>query len=128
LGDTYSSNITGAIATLLAVLLWALTALGAEIGWCIIGRQPVSTLAWGLIPYYVIAWLLLPLYVKKVKWSFLVGIAFAIVDMIGISAVPGPQPWFAFVTPLYSVSYVIFYLIGLALIYFSYQSYRELKA
>jgi len=128
LGDTYSSNLTGAIATLLAVLLWALTALGAEMGWCLIGRQPVSMLAWGLIPYYVIAWLLLPLYIRKVKWSFLVGIAFVLIAMIGISAVPGPLPWYTFVTPLYSVSYVVFYLIGLALIYFSYQSYKELKA
>jgi hypothetical protein len=123
---SYSSNLTGAIATLLTTLLWGITALGTELGWCLIGRQPVTTLAWALIPYWIGAWILLPLYVKKVKWSFLVGIIYIIVAIVGITAMPSALPWYTFVTPVYSASYIVFCIIGLALIYFSYTSYKEL--
>ena len=119
--------MTGAVATLLACLLWGLTALGAEVGWCLVGRQPVSMLSSILVPYWAVAWLLVPLYLKKIKWGFIVGIIFVLIAMIGITAMPASLPWYTFATPLYSVSFVVFYLIGLALIYFSYASYKELS-
>jgi len=124
---TYSSNITGAVATLLACLLWGLTALGAEVGWCMVGRQPVSTLSWILVPYWTVAWLLVPLYLKRIRWSFILGIVFIVIAMVGITAMPGALPWYTFATPLYGFSFVAFYLVALALIYFSYASYRELR-
>ena len=88
MATNYSSNMTGAVATLLACLLWGLTALRAEVGWCLVGRQPVSMLSSILVPYWAVAWLLVPLYLKKIKWSFIVGIIFMLIAMIGITAMP----------------------------------------
>jgi uncharacterized oligopeptide transporter (OPT) family protein len=74
-----------------------------------------------------VAWVLVPLYIKRVKWSFIVGILFIAIAMIGITAMPASLPWYSFVTPVYSVSFLVFYLVALALIYFSYASYKELS-
>lgn len=41
-----------------------------------------------LVPYWAVAWLLVPLYLKKIKWSFIVGIIFVLIAMIGITAMP----------------------------------------
>jgi len=116
LATTYTSNQTGAIATLLAGSLWGLTATGAVL---IIGAQTATALTVFAI-LQAIAWILVPLYIKLIRWAYIVGI-------VGLLAMPGTPPWYAFTAPVYDFSFVVFYLVILAAIYFSYKSYQELK-
>lgn len=117
LTSTYTSNQTGAIATLLAGSLWALTVVGASVM-----KEDVTFLA----VLDIIAWALLPFYIKRVRWSFVVGIIPPIIGLVGLVAMPGTPPWYTFSSPVYDFSFVVLYLVGLALIYFSYSAFKEL--
>ena len=120
---TYSVSQTGALATVLATSLWALTALGTAI---MGGRQTASALTVFAI-LTAIAWIMVPLYAKRIKWAYIVGIIVIITALVGLLAMPGTPPWYAFTAPVYNFSFVVFYLVTLAGIYFSYKSYQELK-
>jgi len=120
---SYSSSQTGAIATVLASAFWALTALGVAI---MVGRQTATALTVFAI-LTVIAWIVVPLYAKRVRWAYIVGIIVIIIALVGLLAMPGTPPWYMFADPVYNFSFVVFYLVMLAGIYFSYKSYRELK-
>ncbi|MCX6660728.1 MAG: hypothetical protein NTX81_10240 [Candidatus Bathyarchaeota archaeon] len=120
---TYSVSQTGAIATVLATSLWALTALGTAI---MVGRQTATSLTVFAI-LTAISWILVPLYAKRVKRAYIVGIIVIIIALVGLLAMPGTPPWYAFTAPVYNFSFVAFYLVMLAGIYFSYKSYKELK-
>ena len=120
---TCSVSQTGALATVLATSLWALTALGAAIAG---GRQTASALTVFAI-LTAIAWILVPLYAKRIKWGYIVGIIVIITALVGLLAMPGTPPWYAFTAPVYNFSFVVFYLVMLAGIYFSYKSYKELR-
>jgi hypothetical protein len=116
--SVYTTNQTGAIATLLAGSLWAFTVVGATIG--------VEDVTFLLI-LDLIAWMLLPFYIRRIRWSYLVGIVAPIIGLIGFLVMPGTPPWYIFSSPIFDFSYVLLYLVGVALIYFSYKSYKELK-
>ena len=113
----YTSNQTGAIATLLAGSLWAFTVIGASIG-----IEDVTF----LVILDIIAWILLPFYIKRIKWSYLIGIIAPIIGLVGFLVMPGAPPWYTFSSPIFDFSFVILYIVGLALIYFSYNSFKEL--
>ncbi|MCP8318117.1 MAG: hypothetical protein H3Z51_14860 [archaeon] len=117
MASVYTASQTGAIATLLAGSLWAFTVVGASIS------EDVTFLA----ILDLIAWIMIPFYIKRVKWSFLVVIVAPIIGLVGLILMPGTPPWYTFSSPIFDLSYVILYMVGLALIYFSYKSYRELK-
>ena len=123
MATTYTSNQTGAIATLLAGSLWGLTATGAVL---IIGAQTATALTVFAI-LQAIAWILVPLYIKRIRWAYIVGIVVVVIALVGLLAMPGTPPWYAFTAPVYDFSFVVFYLVILAAIYFSYKSYQELK-
>ena len=74
-----------------------------------------------------IAWILVPLYAKLVRPAFIIGIILNIIAMIGVAASPAATPWYAFTYPMYNFSYIIWYVLMLAGVYFSYKSYKELK-
>ena len=121
--ETYTCNQTGAIATILASSVWAVIALGSAIT---IGRQTASALTvFGILT--VIAWILVPLYMKRVRPAYIVGIIVIIIALVGLLAMPGSPPWYTFTDPVYNLSFVIFYLVMIAGIYYSYKSYQELK-
>jgi len=125
LATTYTSNQTGAIATLLASALWATAATGTAI---ITGSIPESSIAvFGILN--IIAWIFVPLYVKRVRWSYIIGIILAIIALLGITIQGSsiPTPWWTFTSPVYNLSYLASNLIMLAGIYFAYKSYQELK-
>ena len=119
----YSVSQTGALATVLAASLWALTALGTAI---MGGRQTASALTVFAI-LTAIAWIMVPLYAKRVKWAYVMGIIVIIIALVRLLVTPGTPPWYAFTAPVYNFSFVAFYLVMLAGIYFSYKSYKELK-
>ena len=123
MATTYTEHQTGAIATLLAAALWGLTTVGVNIMAGIVTGS--SNMSYAVI--VIIVWILVPLYVKLVRPAFIVGIILSIIGMIGVAASPAATPWYAFVNPVYNFSFIVWYLIMLAGIYFSYKSYMELK-
>ena len=120
---TYTCNQTSAIAALLASALWSLAALGAVITTG--GLSPTAIIVFGIMT--IIAWILVPLYFKLVKPAFIVGTVVIVSALIGLLAMPGTPPWYAFTTPLYNFSFVVFYIVMLAGLYYSYKTYKELK-
>lgn len=120
---TYTCNQTGAIACLLASALWGLTAMGVNIMTGILSASANTTYS----ILVIIAWILIPLYVKLIKPVFIVGIIINIIVLIGVAASPAATPWYTFPNPVYDFSYIVFYLIMLAGIYYSYKTYKELK-
>jgi hypothetical protein len=123
LATTYTFNQTWAIASILASALWGLTATGVNI---MTGIMPSST-AMAYAVLVIIVWILVPLYGKLVRPAFIVGIILSIIAMIGVAASPAATPWYTFVNPVYNFSFIVWYLIMLAGLYFSYKSYKELK-
>jgi hypothetical protein len=123
LATNYTANQTWAIATLLASALWGLTATGVNVMTAITGTS--TNMSYGIL--VTIAWILVPLYAKLVRPAFIVGIILNIIAMIGVAASPAATPWYAFANPVYNFSFIVWYLIMLAAIYFSYKSYQELK-
>ena len=119
---TYTSNQTGAIATLLASVIWGLTAHG--VGLMLDQTHSIYAVL------IAIGWILLPFYVKLVRRAFIVGIYVWIIALCYLAITPSllrTTLWYAFTEPLYHFTFVVFYLISLVGIYFSYKSYKELK-
>lgn len=77
----------------------------------------------------VVAWILVALYWRQVRWAYPIGIITLVIAMIGLLTPLGltGTPWYTFAEPLFNFSFVIFYLVGIAGIYFSYKSFLELK-
>jgi hypothetical protein len=123
LATTYTVNQTWAIACLLAAALWGLTASGVNIMTEIMTAS--SNMAYSVL--VIIAWILVPLYAKLVRPAFIVGIILSIIAMIGVAVAPTVTPWYTFTNPVYNFSFVVWYLIMLAGVYFNYKSYMELK-
>jgi hypothetical protein len=103
---------------LLAGALWAFTVVGASVG-----VQDVTFLA----ILDAVAWVTVPFYARRVRMGYLVGIVAPIFGLVGLIALPGTPPWYVFSSPIFDLSYVMLYMVGLALLYFSYKSYKELK-
>lgn len=118
---TYSFNRALALACGLAVSLWALGALGTAI---MVGRQPETALMI-FAALVIIAWILMPLYVRQVRPAYLVGVILQIIALVGLAIMPGTPPWYTFSAPVYNFSFVVYYLVALGTIYFSYASYKE---
>jgi hypothetical protein len=123
LATTYTFNQTWAIASILASALWGITTTGVNIMTEIMTAS--SNMAYSVL--VIIAWILVPLYGKLVRPAFIVGIIVSIIAMVGVAASPATTPWYAFVNPVYNFSFIVWYLIMLAGLYFSYKSYKELK-
>ena len=123
MAKTYTCNQTSAIATALSVLIWSILALGIT---NIIGEQiAIATAIFSILT--IIGWIIIPLYFKLVRSAFLVGIVIAIIALIGLIAMPGKPAWYMFTAPVFSLSYIVVCITLLACIYFSYESYKELK-
>lgn len=118
----YTSNQTGAIACLLAIIVWGLTAQGVAISRGI--SHPVY------IILIIIGWILLPLYIKLIRYAFIIGIfvvATAMSYILFLTSLLGTAPWFTFSRGLYDFTYIVFFMISIAAIYFFYKSWKELQ-
>lgn len=120
---TYSCNQTGAIAALFALGVWSISSIATAV---ILEQFPASTLT-AISIMNVIGWALILLYIKLFKPAFIVGIILSVLSLIGFTAMPGTPPWYSFTTPILSLSKIVAYLVALAIIYFSYKSYKELE-
>ena len=120
---TYSCNQTGAMAALFAFDVWSISSVAIAV---ILERLSASALTVISI-MVVICWLLIPFYIKLVKPAFIVGIILSVLALISFTMMPGTPPWYTFTTPMLGLLKIIAYPIALAIIYFSYKSYKELK-
>ncbi|MHA2063780.1 MAG: hypothetical protein ACXABY_05275 [Candidatus Thorarchaeota archaeon] len=126
MSSDYTRNHLGAIATLFAIALWGLTATGAGDA---LGRLSATQfLVFGILS--AIAWILIPLYLYSFRWSFLVGILVIIIALVGMAfggvLNPTAIAWYQFTEPVYDLTHLLVYIIGVANIYFSYARYKEL--
>jgi len=120
---SYTPNQTGAIACLLAINVWGFTAY-------IIAPYVSYIIPWFFPILMIIGWVLLPFYIKLSRHAFMVGIVLIIFVMSSILISPilyGGTKWYLFTRGFYDFMIVIFYLIALAHIYFSYKSFREVS-
>ena len=123
MSKNYTFNQTLAIAFGLAISTWGFTA------------HAVAVTSGIIIPVYsvivLILWILFPLYLKLYRHAFVVGIFVAILSMCYLMVTPtllGSVEWYLLERGLYDFTYVVFYIIGIAFIYFAYNSYKELLA
>jgi drug/metabolite transporter (DMT)-like permease len=123
LAKNYTVNQIGAIASLLAGSLWAVAAVVAIL---LTGSQSASSLMFFAL-LEIIDWIGIPLYIKRIRWSYIVIIIVWIIGLVGLVAMTGTFTWYTFHSPVFQFSIIIFYLISIAGIYFSYKSYQELK-
>ena len=119
---TYTANQTGAIACLFAVALGALLTIGMAITYWHI---PISVLI-SLIILTALAWIFAPIYAKRIKWGYFGGIIIVIIALVAMLVPPVTQPLYTFFNPVFHFSMVTFLLVHLALLYFSYASFKEL--
>jgi hypothetical protein len=121
LPKNYTSNQTGAIACGFAGAVWGLTAHAVARMFGL--SHPVYTIL------VVLIWILLPFYIKLVRHAFIVGIFISAVSMcylLFLTSILGTAAWFTFSRGLYDFTYVLWYLILIAGIYFAYKSWKEL--
>lgn len=123
MAKTYTCNQTSAIAALLASALWSLAAIGTAV--VTAELSPTALIVFGIM--IIISWILVPLYVKLVKPAFLVGMVVIVSALIGILVMPGTPAWYSFTNPLFDFSFIVFYIIMLGGLYYSYKTYKELK-
>ena len=123
MSKNYTVNQIGAIACLLAGSLWAIAAIVTIL---LTNSQAASSLMIFAI-LEIIDWIGIPLYIKRIRWSYILIIVVWIISLVGLILMPGKPPWYMLSEPVFNFSIVIFYLISIAGIYFSYKSYQELK-
>lgn len=119
----YTFNQTIAIAFGLALSMWGLTA------------HAVAIMSGTIIPVYtilvIVVWILFPLYVMLFRHGFIAGIFIVALSMSYLIITPTLShsgEWYLFERGLYDFTYVVFYMVGIAFIYFAYKSYKELLA
>ena len=116
------SNLTCAIITLIGAASWALISL--VIASMMNLQSPIALIIFSIMT--LVAWILIPLYIKKIKLAFMIGIILLILGLSALIVAPGNPPWYTFTNPISIVKQFSFILVGLACLYFSYKSYREL--
>ncbi len=116
------SNQTCAIITLIGAASWAL--ISVVIASMMNLQSPFALIVFSIMT--LVAWILIPLYIKKIKPAFIIGMILLIIGLSALIVTPGNPPWYTFTNPTSIVKQFSFILDGLACIYFSYKSYREL--
>jgi hypothetical protein len=102
--------------------MWGVTVHG--VGWML------NQTTWVYSIIIIASWLLLPLYVKLVRQAFIVGIFISVLVMCYLPVTPillGTAEWFRFSRGIVDITYVLYYVIALIGIYFTYKSWIELQ-
>ena len=118
----YKLNQTGAIATLLSSAVSSSTLLGI----ILIESPPLAeTTFFGILTF--IFWALVPLYWLRTRLSYIIGLLFCIIGLIGgLGVIPGIEPlWTAVPGTTFTVSLALIWIINLACAYFSYMSFQK---
>jgi hypothetical protein len=118
----YTSNQTGAIACVLASVMWSLTAYAVTI------MFGTSTPLYSV--FVVIGWIIALSYIMSISHVFIAGIFWLACSMLYLIITPsilGTSEWYMLERGLFDFTYIIWYLISFAVIYFSYKSWKELQ-
>jgi len=78
----------------------------------------------------IVLWLLLPFCAKLIRQAFVIGMYVSAVGMAFLLVTPslmGTAGWYTLSRGLYDFTYVVWYLIALFGMYFSYKSWKELQ-
>ena len=119
----YTFNQTMAIGLAFAGSMWTLTAHAAA--------MMLGVSASIYVIFILVGWILIPFYIRLVRQAFIVGIFLWAIGLSYLVVTPsllGTAGWYNFERGLYDFTYVVFYIIGIAFIYFAYKSYKELLA
>ena len=117
----YTFNQTGAIATLMSSAVSSSTLLGIVLT----GAHPVAeTTFFGILTFMF--WVLVPLYWLRIRMSYIVGLFFCILGLIGgVGVVPGVEPiWLVVPGTMFTFSLGLIWVINLACAYFSYRAFQ----
>jgi len=116
--NSHISNQTVALASLFA---GAIGILAVIVSTCLEGISSILIL---FVILDLIAWLLIPLYIKRIKWSYIIGVILAIISVIAFSVMLGSFHKIQIITC--ELLQVIVIMILLVLLYFSYRCFREM--
>ena len=115
----YTFNQTSALATLLSSAVSSSTLLGI-----ILTGAPLvaETMFFSVLTF--IFWVLVPLYWLRIRMSYIVGLFFCVLGLIGgIGVVPGVEPiWLVVPGTMFTLSLGLIWIINLACAYFSYRA------
>jgi hypothetical protein len=117
----YTLNQTGASATLLSSAVSSSTLLSIVLS----GDSPAAeTIFFGLLTF--VFWVLVPLYWLRIRMSYIVGLVFCALGLIGgIGVIPGVEPiWEVLPGSMLTFSLGLIWLVNLACVYFSYRSFQ----
>jgi hypothetical protein len=115
----YSFNQTGAIATILSSAVSSSTLLGI----ILTGVPPIAeNTFFGILTF--VFWVLVPLYWLRIRMSYIVGLLFCVVGLIGgVGVIPGVEPiWLVVPGTVFTFSLGLIWIINLACAYFSYRA------
>jgi hypothetical protein len=96
------------------------------LGIILIDASPVAeTTFFGILTF--IFWVLVPLYWLRIRMSYMVGLIFCILGLIGGGGViPGVEAiWLVVPGTTFTVSLALIWIINLACAYFSYRAFQE---
>ena len=119
----FTFNQTGAIATLMSSAVSSSTLLGI----ILIGSPapPVAeTTFFGILTF--VFWLLVPLCWLRIRMSYVVGLIFCILGLVGgVGVVPGVEPiWLVVPGTMFAVSLGLIWIINIACAYFSFRAFH----
>ena len=113
----------GAFATLLVLAVWGLALLAINLV-TLSGAMDIEIIFFGtmIIMFSVLG----PLYLKRLRCSYVAGIGLIIFGFFGGLVLAAWSRILYFSVSVYNLSIILFYIIALAGMYFSYRSYKEL--
>jgi hypothetical protein len=117
----YTFNQTGAIATLLSSAVSSSTLLGI----ILTGAHPVAeATSFGILTF--VFWVLVPLYWLRIRMSYIVGLLFGILGLIGgVGVIPGVEAiWLVVLGTTFTFSLGLIWIINLACTYFSFRAFQ----
>jgi len=119
----FTSSQKGAFATLLVLTVWGLTVLGINLV-TLSGAMDIEITYFGTV--IIMFCILGPLYWKRFRWCYIAGIGLIITGFFGGAVLAAWNRILFFSVSVYNLSIILFYIIAIAGIYFSYRSYKEL--
>jgi len=122
--STYTFEETGAIATIFAAALWGLAAIGVGLAFDLISSAEVIFFS----VLDVIFWASALLYVRRIEWSYLVGIAAQALCIVAMFIPSESWTVYEFAYPVLDLSAIVLVVILVVGIYFSYISYQNLRS
>jgi CubicO group peptidase (beta-lactamase class C family) len=119
----FTFSQTGAFASILVLAILGVIILGVNVV-TLSGAIDIEIVYFGTV--VIMLCVLGLLYWKRFRWSYVYGIGLLIFGFFGGLLLAAWNHIFYFSVSLYNLSIIIFYILAVVCIYFSYRSYKEL--